>query len=121
MSIQDPRLKCASNEILQVLKKYDVGGAIFLADGETHGEYRLSVDTPTWSMIRFVKGQQVIHLKAHAKSKPFETNKTINSLFVLRDMLGGCFMGLDSLIKRTQELMNIEVGEGEWEHRDGDE
>ena len=120
MTVQDPRLKCAANEISQILRKYDLAATFFLADGDGHGEWRMAVDFPTWSMIRFVKGGKGIHLKAYTKSKPVETGMTVNAIIILQDMMSRIWLSLDEMVKQVKSLIEVEESGGKWEDRDED-
>lgn len=108
----DPKLRSVMHEIETVLKKHDVGGFVILSNGEGNSEYRLFIDTPSWSTIRFIKDKEGVHFEGHAKSKPVETNKTVNMLWHLRDVTGQNFLVLDQIKDRIKNHMNVEETKG---------
>ncbi len=104
----DPKLRSVMHELQGVLNKHDVGGLIILTNGEGNSEFRLFIDTPSWSTIRFIKDGEGIHFKGHSKSKPVETNKTVNMVWHLLDMLGENFLRVDKIKKMIQSHFEIE-------------
>lgn len=116
--VQDPRLAAAMAEVQNVLDKYDIAGAIVLADGLGHAEWRLPLDRPTWSMIRFLKSGKGIHTKAYSKSKPVETDRTINAVINTGDVLARLFMIVNAIDKDYRRKLEIEETESKWEDRD---
>ena len=112
----DPKVRSVIHEIESVLKKHDVAGAVILANGEGNSEYRLFIDTPTWSTIRFVKDGEGIHMQVYAKSKPIETGKTVNMIVHFKDQLGENFMRVDKIGKMMHQHLNIETDRGETYH-----
>lgn len=98
-------------EIEAVHKKYDTGGMTILCDGMGHSEYRLFIDTPEWSTIRFLKNKPGIHFKAYTKSMKFETGATVNMIFVLLDTLGNCYLMVEQIRDLMKKNMEIEVGD----------
>ena len=105
-------LKSAMSEIDEIIKKYDINGAIFLADGKGNGEFKIHFETPTWSMARFLKtkksGNEYWHLKSYMKSKPVETNRTISSIFNIEGMLMHVCHIVMTLCKDLDKRLNLD-------------
>ena len=111
-----PKLRAAMHEIADVLKKHDVGGVMILGDGEGHSEYRLFIDTPSWSTLRFIKDGSGVHFQAYAKSKPVETSRTVNLIWGLLDVVGSKFMVLDKIKTMANQHLNVESDKGDFFH-----
>jgi len=109
-------LKKAMTQIDKIIKRFDINACIFLADGKGNGEFKNYAEEPTWSMIRFLSdkgdGKRRMHLKSHTKTKPEESNRTVNSLYVLRDMVGQMFLREDQMIKEIEKRIEIQKEEG---------
>ena len=115
MSGVSPELQKAMKEIELVLQKYDVGGFVSLQDGLGNGEFRMFVDTPTWSMIRFLKDKgdgYRVHLKMYAKSKNEQLNRTINMLYNGQGVLGNMFTFIDEMKKQIAPHLEVTEEQG---------
>lgn len=105
-------LQSVAQEIRAVLKKHDVVGSVMLADGLGHGEFLFNYHEPTWSQLRFLPqddGSVVVHTALHMKSKPAQTERTVNALVVSHDMMARCFMMLDEIRKQWEKHVKIET------------
>jgi len=112
-----PTLQTARKEIEAILKKHDIGGFISLQDGLGNGEFAAFVDTPSWSMIRFLPdgkdGAKRVHLKLYGKTKKVELERTINMLYNGQDVLGQLFMMVDHMkASIAPHIEVIETGHG---------
>ena len=110
-------MRACKHEVAAVLKKYNVAGHVILVDGEGMGEFGQYIDNETndWSVIRFIKDGNAVHLKLYAKSNKENTNKTVNALFSLKDILAMLFQQTDAMINMIIKHFNVEVtGEGEF-------
>ena len=116
MSEVSEELKEAMKEIHSIIKKYDIMGTVFLADGLSHGEYASFKESPSWSMVRFIQknDKTVMHLKAYNKTKKEESNKTINSLYVIRSMMGQMYMSDDKTISEIEKRIDIQKDDGKY-------
>ncbi len=115
------KLQKAIDDIELILKKNDIMGMVSLADGESHGEFANFVQNASWSMIEFKDnhdGSMTAHLKAHVKSKPKESNMTVNALIILQDMIAYQFSVLYEIISNAKEKISIVEDEGEWGKND---
>lgn len=115
-----PKLKVAVKQIEAILREHDIMGTVVLADGEGHSEWRLFIDTPSWTMIRFLKEGAAVHIKGYGKSKPIETNKTINAIFSILDVTERVFLMADAIRKKMKETMDIEEDKGTWYGPEGE-
>lgn len=84
-------------EIEQVLKKYDIGGFISLVS-QTHGEFKSFVDTPSWSLVRFLKEGKGIHIKLYMKSRLAEVNATGHLIASIMDTCAIGFSGAEKIL-----------------------
>lgn len=114
-----PKLKAAMAEIEKVLKKHDIMGTVFLADGLGMGEYLFHWQEPSWSMFRFLLDKKTgvikgAHTKMHMSSKKEETEMTVNSLFIQRDLIGNAFLKLDAIINDWKTKVEIVEDRGEF-------
>jgi len=116
MDKYSPKLKDIVKEIEIIFRKHDVGGLVILNDGEGFGEYRLFIEEPTWSMVRLFPDKKAVHLKAYAKSKPKETNMTVNMIYNQLDVLGTLFLMLNQIKQSVDRHMKVEVEDGDWYH-----
>jgi len=108
-------LKSAMFEINKIIKEYDINATIILADGNGHGEFKVFHDEPTWSQIRFIPrkdGSVAVHTKAYMNSKPKETNRTINSMYCIQDLLGRIYLMNDNILKDIESKIEIEKDKG---------
>ena len=87
--------------------------SICLADGLGHGEFYHNIEEVDYSMIRFIEknGNLSIHFKSHMSSKPVETNKSLNALVVLADILGYNAMTFLESAKQIAKRIEIEKEE----------
>lgn len=117
MSDRSPILKVAMAEIRKVLETYDIAGCVYLADGQGHGEYMHHITEPSWSMMRDLSrpdkpGEVRMHAKLYAKTKPVETNRTVNAMLLLGEMVGQCALNLIEIGKRFVSAIEIEKEPG---------
>ena len=110
-----PKLRSVAHELADVMKKHDVAGLIVISEGLGMSEYKLVLESPTWSNVRFMKDGKAIHLKFHGKSNPVETQRTTNAIVGLRDVLGHNFMLLDKLYDLFKERIEV-TNKGEMFH-----
>jgi len=111
------KLQKAMKEIEDIARKNDIMGVIALADGEQHGEFGNFIDLPDWSNVKFTHiddGSSRVDIKVYGKSMPTETNKTVNALVILRDIVGNQYMTLDKLVNMVKEKVDIQEDEGEF-------
>lgn len=101
------RLKAMMKEIESVYRKYDVGGVAVLSDGEGHSEFKIFMDTPSWSGVRFLGNG--VHIKIHMKSEPEKTNKTGNLVVHTQEMLGHMFLGVEKIREAFESHVKIET------------
>lgn len=106
MKSYDPKLREAMKDVEAVLKKHDVGGFVSL-NSKTHGEFKLFVDTPSWSKVRWVKEGEVMHLKIHMKTTPEESEATVAMLYSIRDLCGQLFMQMDKLAGQVEQSVKV--------------
>ncbi len=113
MNKTSKELISAMKEIESVIKKHNIAGCIFLANGEGYGEFSFRIDTPSWSMAEFIEqdGKTGIYLKAHMESKRKETEKTINSFFNFQGMIDNAKEVIDGLCKEVLKNFDIAVSE----------
>jgi hypothetical protein len=103
----DQNLRNAMYEIEDILKKYDCGGFVSL-HSQSHGEFKLAIDSPTWSMISKLRSGDAAHLKLHMKSKPLETEGTVGMIASLRDTALMLFKTSDELMTRIQQVVEVD-------------
>lgn len=108
-----PKLKATMKKIENILRKEDIAGNIILGDGHGNFEYRVHYTEPSWSMLRWIQDKKAMHLKVHAKSKPTETNMTINIIsgFLDLNMMISKF-NMD-LMERVESVVTVEKSEPE--------
>lgn len=109
------KLKAAMEEISKVTKAYDINACVFLADGEKNGEFKIFHDKPTWSQLEFntlKDGSTAVRVKVRMKTKPENTNKTVNSIYNLQGMMTEVWLMNDSIIKTMKKEMDIEDDPG---------
>lgn len=114
-----PRLKAIMAEIKEIFDKHDVAGVVTLSDGLGMNEFRYFVDTPSWSMLRFLNDGSGVHLKAHAKSKPIETNKTVNVIYSTHEILANSFMVFEQIRKQVDSTLEVDHQRGEFYYGPG--
>lgn len=94
----DPKLRTAMAEIEQVLKNHNIGGFIAL-NSRTHGEFKVAIDIPDWSIVRYIMDKNAVHLKLYTKSRHRDTEDTVGMIAGIRDL---CFLAL----QQTQHIMD---------------
>jgi len=106
-----PVLKACMHEIKSVLKKYDVMGAVSLANGLGQGEFLITIEEPTWSMVRLIKSGKGYHVKIYKKSESEKAEMTVNSIWSLAETLG---LNLNNLSNLKDVIKsNVEVEESD--------
>lgn len=119
MKSYDPKLREAMHEIDEILHKYDIGGFISLCS-RTHTEFKMPIDTPTWSNIRYVKNGDAVHIKLHSKSDHKNTEDTVAMLASMRDMAGTCFTNCDAMLDMIEKHVKVTHIRGEIRNDDRD-
>jgi len=107
-------LKRAMSQIDSIIKKFDINATVLLADGLGNGEFKMYHDKPTWSMLRFLPRKDksmAVHTKMHMKSKPKETERTINSIYNIQGMMSNLWLMNDAICKDFESKVKIEKGE----------
>lgn len=117
MTVQDEVLAAVMAEVQGVLDKWDVMGVVAIVDGKGHAEWRLAIDRPTWSTIRFLKDGRGIHFKGYMKTRPVDTQKTTNGICCATDVVARMAGILIALEKQVTEKMQTEKEQGKWEDR----
>lgn len=107
MKSYDPALRLAMTEIEEVLKKYDCGAFVSL-HSKGHGEFKLCLESPSWSGIRFENDGQMVRVKLHMKSAPENTEASIGMIANIRDVCGLVFAQMDKVFTRLQKDAEIE-------------
>jgi hypothetical protein len=103
----DPKLKGAMEEIIAVMKKYDIGGHVALASGKGHSQYLNFVTEPTWSCLtREGKG---VRFKAK-KEESERANATFNMIDTLFNVTKFSAMGYGDLISAIKEQYDVIEG-----------
>lgn len=125
MNNKSNELKKAMTEIEEVMRKYDIGGFVTLQDGLGNGEFKMFVDTPTWSMIRFLPKKNpsdglAVHLKLYSKIKKIETNRTVNMVFNAQGVLGMMFLCIDEIKAKIQTQIEVVSGKGKFSFGDNE-
>ena len=112
------KLKAAMKEIENVLKKHDLMGILYLADGEEKAEYRYHITEATWSQLEWKKDKSGsmmgIHVKAYGKTEYKKTNMTVNAAFCLCDLHLTGLRVIRMLNEAMDENLDIEHGKGVW-------
>jgi hypothetical protein len=107
-----PRLIAVSKEISDILKRENLMGNFFIADGEGHGEYRLGLDIPEWSKIQFE--DRTVKIGIHMESDPENSNKTVNALFNIRSMMDAVMQAHDAIVSKIISSVNIDEDDGKF-------
>lgn len=107
-----PRLIAVSKEISDILKRENIMGNFFIADGEGHGEYRLGLDIPEWSKIQFE--DRTVKIGIHMESDPVNSNKTINALFNIRSMMDAVMQAHDAIVSKILSSVEVDEDDGEF-------
>jgi hypothetical protein len=103
----DPKLRECMAEIEETLKKFECGGFICLSS-KTHGEFKMCIETPSWSNVRFIKGDKGIHIKLYTKSDHARTEATVAMLAQFRDMAAMLFKQTDQIMEQIQHHAVVE-------------
>lgn len=106
----DQRLRDAMEEIEEVLKRYDIGGFIAL-QSRTHGEFKLAIDHMKWSIVRFIRNGEAVHLKLYTKSRHKDTEDTVSVIAGIRDV---CALGFSQAeqIEEQVKVVHVPFGGG---------
>jgi len=110
MDDDSKELKEAMREIDVIVKKYDINAAVFLADGLGNGEFSTYFDKPSWSMLKYLS-TEVAHTKMHRKTRKYDTERTVNSMIVLDDMLCHIKKVFGSIIDTFESAVKIDRDE----------
>ncbi len=110
-------LRQLSTVFAQVLQENQFAGVILLADGKGNGEYNMILDKEQldWSTLRFIKEKKAIHVQIYKKSKPEQTEMTVNAIIVLRDLLLNQGEALIKLANQITSTVEVEETGGEFE------
>ena len=108
MKKYDPMLREAMTEINGILEKYDIAGFIALIS-PTHAEFKLTIDKPSWSNLRFLKDGKAVHFKVHMKSDPENTEATAHALYSLRDLCALGFGQTNDIIEMVEKIDAVKV------------
>jgi len=114
------KLQAAMKEVSEVLTKHDVMGLVYMADGETRGEYRYHLCEASWSKLQWdnvvntkdrgmksdAKKEVGIRLRVK-KEEGKDLNRTINAVFVLQGMMPQGHLILNDIRKIVE--VNFEV------------
>jgi hypothetical protein len=103
-----PKLKAAMKDIEKLLARYDIGASVCLMDGIGNSEFRLFIDTPSWSTIRFIKDKKGIHFKGYMESMPDETSKTVNMICCSSMVVGRMALNLMDIETTMRRQLDIE-------------
>ena len=88
--------------------------SVCLADGLGHGEFYHNAEEVEYSMIRIIekKGKTALHFKSYMKTEPVKTNKCVNALAVMADIVGYNAMNFIEFFKHISARIEIEKEEG---------
>ncbi len=113
MSDVDYEMQKFAIEMKEECTKRGYTASICLADGLGHGEFHHNIEEVDYSMIRFIekKGKIAVHIKAHMKSEPVKTEKTVNAIAMLAEIIGMNAMTYISVMKFIKERLDIEEEE----------
>ena len=103
----DPRLKACVKEIDRVIERFNCAGVVVLANGRGHSEYKLYYHQPAWAMLRPLKSG-AYHIKAYMKTKPLETDMTVNALVLIHRTLAAVHSMTGGLLERIGQHLLIE-------------
>lgn len=107
MKNYDPSLREAMAEIEEIMKKHDCGGFVTL-QSKSHTEFKLMLDHMSWSMIRWIKDGESMHLKLYSKSSKENTDATVGMLYSIRYLCGMVFMQMDKLANQIEQSVKVE-------------
>lgn len=106
------RLKAAMKAIESVYKKYDLGGVATVSEGLGEVNYKMFIDTPSFSTIDFVKDDSAVHIKMHLKSDRENVERTVNMLVNTKNVIGHMFLNLSEMEELIEQTVKIEKGPG---------
>lgn len=105
----DPKLKAAMEEIKQVIKKYEIGGAITIAS-KTHAEFLYEL--PAWSCVSFTdRGLSIYSQKSHFRSIDEQRENqeaSFHVIYQIRDIAAQTFMLFEKCTKGIEQHANVE-------------
>lgn len=107
MKNYDPKLREAMDEIVEVLKKHDVGGFIALGSRH-HAEFKMAIDHMSWSNVRFMKDGERVHIKLHSKSDHANTEATVGLVASTRDLCALGFQQTEAIMKQIEQHVKVE-------------
>ena len=106
MKSYDPKLREAMTEIEEVLKKHDIGGFIALAS-PSHTEFKVAIDVPTWSVVRYIKDGEAVHIKLYTKSRHADTEATVHMIASIRDLCVLAFGQTEQIMNKIEEQVKV--------------
>lgn len=107
MRSYDPNLRECMAEIEEVMKRHDCGGFVSL-HSQTHGEFKMIIEAPSWSNVRLVKEGRALHIKLHMKSAKEKTEATVAMLAGMRDLCALAFDQADKIMKTIETHAKVE-------------
>lgn len=107
MKSYDANLRQAMSEIEEILKKHDIGAFVSL-HSRSHGEFKMCIETPTWSNARFVKNGDAVHIKLYMKSEHKKTEDTVAMLASMKDMAAMCFAHANQIMDTVEYHAKVE-------------
>lgn len=102
----DPKLRDAMDEIKSILQEYDIGGFISL-NSKTHGEFKIAIDLPTWSVVKFTEDEKAVRVKFKKEQKE-EAEATIAMIANMRDLSAMLFMQSDQIIAQIEKHVQVD-------------
>lgn len=105
MSVPDPILQKAAQEITEICKKYSIGGYVILAS-RTHGEYILYF--PEWSKAQLETTG--IRFKSKKGLGREEVRDTVHMIQVFEAQGRNLQMGMENLLESLESKMFISGG-----------
>ena len=106
MSNFDPKLRTALAEIQAVCKKHDIGAHVVLAS-QTHIEFGLLLEEPTWSIVRFMKNNRLwFPYRPNEAGGHERANSTLGMICGIRDQLADGFMAFDKIAQQLLETLD---------------
>ena len=114
MSDINKEMQAFALEIEEECTKRGYTASICLADGLGHGEFYNNIEDVDYSMIRYFEknGKTAVHFKSHMQSKPVETNKCINALATISDIMGYNTLNFMESLKAIEARVEIEKEAG---------
>jgi hypothetical protein len=106
MKSYDPKLREAMTEIEEVLKKHDIGGYIALTS-KTHSEFRVAIDIPTWSVVRYIRDGEAVHIKLYTASRHADTEATVHMIASIRDQSVLAFGQTEQIMNKIEEQIKV--------------